>query len=186
VLAIVNVLEMAPDAWTGLQLANSAGAFASTARMLSVFNARGTPMPDKLTEFLRARTPQPDLKQRAEWLDAIRKLYVQIKDWLSEAKAEGLVDYGDADVAITESTLGTYDAPVLQLRFGERMMHVRPVGRFVIGAKGRIDMLLGPNQAMMIRAADETWKIVPVGSTRDQLVSLTKDTFTEAIEALLG
>jgi hypothetical protein len=144
-------------------------------------------MPDKLTEFLRARKgPPPNREQRDEWLEAIEKLYDQIRAWLSEAMAEGLVDYKIGDTAITEGTLGTYDAPVLQLFFGERMVSVRPVGRFVVAAKGRIDMLLGPNKAMMVRDSDGTWKIIPVGSTRERPLPLTKDTFSEALEALLS
>jgi hypothetical protein len=144
-------------------------------------------MPDKLTEFLRARKgPPPDREQRDEWLKAIENLYDQVKSWLKEAKAEGLVDYKEGDTAITESTLGTYDAPVLQLFFGERILSVRPVGRFVFAAKGRIDMVLGPNKAILVRDSDGTWKIMPVGSAREQLLPLTKDTFSEAIEALLS
>jgi hypothetical protein len=144
-------------------------------------------MPDKLTEFLRARKgPPPNHEQRDEWLGAIENLYDQIKAWLREAIAEGLVDYKVGDTSITEGTLGTYDAPVLQLFFGERMVSVRPIGRFVFAAKGRIDMLLGPNKAMMVRDIDGTWKINPVGSTREQLLPLTEDTFSEAVEALLS
>jgi hypothetical protein len=47
-------------------------------------------------------------------------------------------------------------------------------------------MLLGPNKAMMVRDIDGTWKINPVGSTREQLLPLTEDTFSEAVEALLS
>jgi len=141
----------------------------------------------KLTEFLRARQgPPPDREQLAEWLGAIEKLYDQIKAWLREAMAEGLVDLVVGDTSITERTLGTYPAPVLQLFFGERIVYVRPVGRFVVAAKGRVDMSLGPNKAMMVRDIDETWKINPVGSSREQLLPLTEDTFSEAVEALLS
>ena len=144
-------------------------------------------MSDNLTEFLRARKgPPPNREQLKEWLEAIEKLYHEIRAWLNEAETEGLVKYVEADTAITESTLGTYDAPVLQLSFGGRLVFVRPVGRFVVAANGRIDMSLGPDRAMLIRDKDGTWKINPVGSTRDQLLPLTKDTFSDAIEALLS
>jgi hypothetical protein len=66
------------------------------------------------------------------------------------------------------------------------MVSLRPVGRFVVAAKGRIDMVLGPNKAMIVRNSDGTWKIIPVGSTSERFLPLTKDTFSEAIEALLS
>ena len=144
-------------------------------------------MPDKLIEFLRARKgPPPNRELLDEWLEAIRKLYDEIKAWLKEAKAEGLAEYLDGDTAITETTLGTYPAPVLQLIFGDRIVLVRPVGRFALAAKARIDILHGSKKTMMVRDSEGTWSISPVGSTREQFLPLSKDTFSEAIEALLS
>jgi|ERR1700674_107684 len=142
-------------------------------------------MADKLTEFLRAhQVPQPDPQLRSEWLAAVEQLYGEMRTWLGEAKADGLADIKDADTTITEERLGTYEVPVLQLFFGGRMVVVRPVGRLILGAKGRVDMSLGPRKFILIWEGDGRWKIAQVAGK--DASPLTKDTFSAAVEQLLS
>src|SRR6185295_6689793 len=107
-------------------------------------------MADQLTEYLRARQgPQPDMVARNAWLEAIRGLYANLRSWLSESEKEGLVKIVDADKAITERLLGTYDAPVLRLLFADQCVVIVPVARYVFGGVGRVDMTLGPRSFML-------------------------------------
>jgi hypothetical protein len=124
------------------------------------------------------------MASRNTWLEAIKSLYSDIRSWLSEPEREGLVKIVDADKAITERLLGTYDAPVLQLFFADQQVVIVPVARYVLGGEGRVDMTLGPRSFMLLWGEDG-WQILP----RDKKSSpsaLNKDAFSQALQVLLG
>lgn len=86
-------------------------------------------------EFLKTKADETGVKdrhrRRVEWLEAIRRLLDQIRDWLREFDPEGVLDIEPYEVSRTEHDLGTYDAPALKIRLGAGEVSVLPMGRDV-------------------------------------------------------
>ena len=82
-------------------------------------------------EFLKTKADEAGVKdrhrRRSEWLDAIRRLFDQIREWLRESDPEGVLDIEPYEVSRTEPDLGTYDAPALKIRLGPGEVNVLPI-----------------------------------------------------------
>ena len=87
--------------------------------------------PKTLKDFLLAKADEygvrDRIRRRKEWLDAVRRLYEQLKTWMREADPEGLLDVVPYEVQRTEHGLGTFDAPALQVCFGPAELSIEPM-----------------------------------------------------------
>jgi hypothetical protein len=92
-------------------------------------------MQTSFQEFLRQKVEGSDWRDRKrlrdEWLGALHRLLVQIRDWLNESDPEGILEYVTYDVERVEGRLGVYDAPALKIRLNADFAEVLPVGRSV-------------------------------------------------------
>jgi hypothetical protein len=97
-------------------------------------------------DFVAAKTAeanqhQPAIdwdKERSQWLDQLNKLRGDVTAWLKP--------YGDniklteQTVSLSEELIGSYDAPVMIITIGNDIVRLEPVGRLLIGARGRVDI----------------------------------------------
>lgn len=84
-----------------------------------------------------AMTPEQD-KQR--WLGNLQDLDVKVRGWLAEYAAEGDIEVSTEDVLLNEERVGYYKAPQVKIRVGSNWVKLKPIGTFLIGAYGRVDM----------------------------------------------
>ena len=94
-------------------------------------------METSFQEFLRQRTEGSHWRERRgnrqEWLDALNRLFEQIRAWIREVDSEGLLELVSYEVQRVENRLGVYDAPAVKIRLELDFVDIQPVGRFAIG-----------------------------------------------------
>lgn len=160
-------------------------------------------MTDLFKQFVReqkkqadaaATTPEQD-KQR--WLESLRELEKLVRGWLAGYIDDG-VDVQTEDVLLNEEAIGTYTASQIKIRVGSHTVKLKPIGTFLIGAYGRVDMegprgisrltlvpanASGPKALFNAEPPPEqsvqlAWKIATPPPTI-KFIDLTKDTFLD-------
>ena len=91
---------------------------------------------------------------RQEWISNCEKLMSRITE------DENYLDIQLEYIPIREALIGDYEAPALQLVFLDSLiLNVKPVGHFIIGSQGRVDMTSGVTQlAMLIHRGNDEWE----------------------------
>jgi hypothetical protein len=97
---------------------------------------------DTLAEMAREAEAPLDLSAlHDEWFDAIEKLFNRIRDYLDEYfQDKSLSIASEGRLVIEEEDLGEYAVPVMSIKAGPMQIEVRPVGRLIVGATGRVDL----------------------------------------------
>lgn len=101
-------------------------------------------------------TPNP-AEIRNEWLGAIGNLFSSIENWIGDTEG---VDTSREQNHIEEEQLGLYEIDNLLLKVGDQTVRVRPKGRFIIGAQGRVDIIGEKGMASIIRRDNEWQRII--------------------------
>lgn len=145
----------------------------------------------------------------AAWLQRIEDLYDQAEKYLARFTAQGQIRLERRKVLLNEEFLGAYEAPTLLIHIGAKDVLLEPVGCYVVGAQGRVDLkgdrdvrklVLLPQDvkrfSVRIMSEEEAraeeapakeegqlvWKIVP--GLRQDYLDLSEKTFTDAILAV--
>ena len=97
---------------------------------------------------------------RQQWISNCDALISTITEWLKPLENEALLQVEKAELPIYEVQLGEYQAPVLNLVFlKSQVLSLRPVGRFVLGANGRFDLVSGSTPlAMLLHRGHDKWE----------------------------
>ena len=129
-----------------------------------------------LREFLAKNAPDDEIRRRRdrqEWIDAVDRLLKQLRDWVTDADASGVLELEPLQFEKREQGLGAYHIGGLGINFGERSVKVVPVGRTVLAhlgpygepghqnAEGRVDITNGIFKYSLYRkltdVAPEQW-----------------------------
>lgn len=123
-----------------------------------------------------------------EWLKIINRLFSKVQQWTSEAEQQGLITVTKGDVEIKEDSLGTYRAPVLTLSTGVKTLKIRPVGRTIIGANGRVDIESKNGTYMLLYLTPEDVWVQSAKGGKDPALfpQLTEELFSEILEQSLS
>jgi hypothetical protein len=78
--------------------------------------------------------------ERLEWLRHLDELYKIIESFLAEYIASGAIKRDYREITLNEENIGSYAARQMILRIGGREIILAPVGTFIFGAKGRVDV----------------------------------------------
>jgi len=150
-------------------------------------------------------------KQRDEWLAHLDNLYSRIESFLSKYVSSGQIRHEYRSIELNEEYIGSYSAKQMILRIGRQEVDLVPIGTFLIGAKGCVDVR-GPARRVQIllvdsKASDLKWPIhvtvsvggqPPVASSRPpheiewvwkiatrpperRLIGITQETFFDVI-----
>jgi hypothetical protein len=85
-------------------------------------------------------------KIKEDWLAALDSLVIQLKEWTRPQHGAScpcctpVCDIIQTTVEMDEEHIGSYSAPMLYLKTKNMLIELKPVGRFAIGAIGRVDM----------------------------------------------
>jgi hypothetical protein len=149
-----------------------------------------------LIEKLRERpttVEEPPEEQKRAWLRAVDGLFTEIEGWLGQAVDAGVLRTSRAVAEIIEQDLGSYTAPLLEIRSGGLTVRLEPVGAKVagvvasggrrhVGLRGRVDLVCGPIRIPLVRMPTGTWRALPLrGEPRD----LTEESFAEILGEVL-
>lgn len=77
----------------------------------------------------------------AEWLKAIDSFYDQIEHYLRPYTNQKSIVLSYENRDAYEDLLGKYSIKIAEIKIGRKRVKIVPIGKFVVGAYGRIDML---------------------------------------------
>jgi hypothetical protein len=111
---------------------------------------------------------------KAKWITEANRLLSEIDNWIEEYVSEGLANIQRNNILIKEDRVTEYELPSFYITFlNKGSIQIQPIGTFLIGASGRIDITIQPNKGLpktllLIRTGrDEepsNWKIIEQGS----------------------
>lgn len=116
-----------------------------------------------LSDFLRKKKVEYNQEQvdwkmvKKEWIEQLQKFMTEIKIWLEQPKREGLIGIIEREVEITEEHIGKYNAPSLELTIGAERIKITPIGRFIIGASGRVDISSYIEKFIVLHHSEKGW-----------------------------
>lgn len=135
------------------------------------------------------------VSMRDDYLEEIKSLFMSIRNWLTPGFEKELVHIRDESVQIDEEMLGQpYSAPALRVSFPtvSRVVEIVPVGAFVVGARGRVDLRSGVQESILLRALRDddsfAWcvKVPPKGGRGSASYPLlTEDLFLSEIKRII-
>lgn len=80
-------------------------------------------------------------ERKEAWIDQINLLYRTIVELLSPYIRSGAITTNRESISIYEDLLGNYNVPSLVIDFGPSRVHLNPIGTYLIGSPGRVDMV---------------------------------------------
>lgn len=119
---------------------------------------------------------EKNLEIKKDWVSALEKLMNQIEQWVSVPEWKETISIEKHYVEKNEEHLGNYQAPVLFISGENNLLEVRPVGRFAIGAIGRIDIMTGRYCYSLLYSSKKGWICL------DNRKPFTKNSFLELLE----
>ncbi len=147
---------------------------------------------EALLGFLREAKKQADAEKpddiRVEWQRALEQLFDVLEKHLRRAVEAKLLTVKRDSTAVLEPRLGQYDVPRLTISAPNgREVRVLPCARYVVGAKGRVDVGSGPKTALLLWT-DSGWQLAnrEGGRGAPPPVPLTEESFSEALLNLLS
>jgi len=162
-------------------------------------------MSDKFKQFIMEQAAQADgdaerlmsiEEEKDLWLAQLQRLISFIEKSLVDYVTLGGIATTITFAKVTEEQIGTYDAPQLEISVGHSSVKLKPIGTFLVGAWGRVDMegprgicrfALVPKSAKTLAFAfnsnpplhlpgDLAWKIMPTPPAVEY-VELTEELF---------
>ena len=120
----------------------------------------------RLEEVLKKKRQQQEAAEidhdavRQEWIASCEALISTILEWLQPLESQALLQVEQETIPIYEDQLGQYQVPGLKVVFlKSQVLTLRPVGRFVLGAEGRVDLISGSTPlAMLILNGTDDWE----------------------------
>lgn len=80
------------------------------------------------------------IQERDNWIARLDEFYKSAESFLSKYVDEGKINVSRSSKLINEEFIGTYEVPSLEVQIGTVEVRFDPIGTYLIGAKGRVDM----------------------------------------------
>ena len=129
----------------------------------------------ELNEAVRLRNQ----KIIEDWISALNALNHQIKQWVADWEQKGALRVTEVPVTKTEEPLGTYQVKMLVMISENNHVDVYPVGRFSLGAIGRVDITNYKKSFSFLYSRSKGWLSL------DSRKPLTEPLFFELLDRLL-
>ena len=107
-------------------------------------------------------------RELAEWLDQLNFLYDLVQLYLEAYVRASQVKVELGITKLFEEQTGAYDAPNMLVRVGKTLIQFEPIGTFLIGAKGRVNVSGAAGNAVLLlvpKGADGIGSMVGVSSS---------------------
>ncbi|MFI5378091.1 MAG: hypothetical protein ACHRHE_02180 [Tepidisphaerales bacterium] len=150
-------------------------------------------MTQSLTEFFRVKKQRADEEdatvdwsaRKAEWLEALRSLYAQVREILKTPLDQGAVQAATRPKELFEDHLGSYQTEELVLSVGDEHVVFSPKGRNVIGAAGRVDILGEAGEATLVLQPGPRWAVVRSKYPQLNLVEFNEVSLEETLRGVM-
>jgi len=119
-----------------------------------------------------------------EWQQQLKLFMNQIEGWLHSVQKDKLIEIKEKTVTLQEENLGLYDAPSLELAIDKEIIKVQPIGRLIIGAKGRVDIVSSYEKYIVLYLIDREW-VYRKETDKGKFSDFTKEKFEIILEDLL-
>lgn len=80
-------------------------------------------------------------QNKQNWLAKIDEFYELIQGFIRDYIKQGKISEEWKTIQLQEDHFGEYEVKQLMLKIGKKRLIFKPVGRFIIGCKGRIDLI---------------------------------------------
>ena len=80
-------------------------------------------------------------KTREEWIRSLNGLYSKMEKYLKKYTEADQIQVAREKIQISEEYLGNYEAEKLTIQIGIDKVVAKPIGRMMIGAAGRVDLI---------------------------------------------
>lgn len=144
----------------------------------------------ELSDFLEKKKQEYKKKQddmvlvKSEWILQVNDLLSYFKKWLKEPEEKGLVTISEKDIELCEEYIGTYKISSLEILIGADRVQITPVGRFVVGAEGRVDIHSMLNRYNLLYLSEKGWLFRAEGKN-EKFQQLTEEGFTKILKDLV-
>jgi hypothetical protein len=151
-------------------------------------------MTSKITDFVARKDQEakrlgvPDhRKNRVEqWLGALNQLFRQIEIWLAESVVSGAASISRLKTFVHEEAYGSYETDKLLISIAGSTISVEPMGAFVLGANGRVDLRGSNGQQVVLILLADGWHFTGLRSSVDKMPRmLDEDGFLSVLQQLL-
>jgi hypothetical protein len=78
--------------------------------------------------------------EKQKWLDNINEFYDLIRRFVGNYLKQGKITEEWKTIKLQEDNFGEYQVEQLTLKIGKKTLIFKPIGRFVVGCNGRIDL----------------------------------------------
>ncbi|MXW77781.1 MAG: hypothetical protein F4Z57_02095 [Gemmatimonadetes bacterium] len=96
---------------------------------------------DFVNQQIAKEEPSIDwIQVRDDWKKHLDEFYQLVEGFLQKYTNQGKVHITRATKQITEEHIGSYDVKSLEVQIGTIKVRLDPIGRRVLGVKGRVDM----------------------------------------------
>src|SRR5712692_10130737 len=91
--------------------------------------------------------------ERAGWRSVVTTLKEQVQTW---AQSRGW-KVTELAPSVTDDSVGTYEAPILEIDTPKGRVVLEPIGRDILGVNGRVDLYAWPThyRVMLLRSEDD-------------------------------
>lgn len=79
-------------------------------------------------------------REKQLWLEQLAQLYRFVDETLAEFIRQKQIQITRRSIDLYEEPLDPYPAPAATIRIGRQIVEIEPVGTFLIGARGRVNM----------------------------------------------
>lgn len=118
-----------------------------------------------LNDFLKKKLEEKTKKEfnaeeeKKKWITSSDEIINNIRKWVEEPVKNNLVELIDEEVEINEERLGKYKINSLAIRSLWDTVYIRPIGRMILGAIGRIDILSTKGKYSILLTVDNGWVV---------------------------
>lgn len=106
---------------------------------------------DKILDEQRNEAKNYDWDSRKqEWLSAVQRLYDQVTSYLYDYIQDGRVTLDRTPKTLQEQLIGTYETEKLIVVVDDTRIEFDPVGTFIVGAHGRVDVHSNSGKATLV------------------------------------
>ena len=107
-------------------------------------------------------------KRREDWIRSLNNLYSRMEQYLEKYLKADQIQVTREEIEISEEFLGSYVVEKLTFQIGNEKVVAQPIGRNVIGASGRVDLIgvRGRVRLVLLEKAD------PANQTKNKVAEI--------------
>lgn len=98
-------------------------------------------------------------EEKKKWINSVNEIFRNIRMWVEEPIKNNLVEIIDEEVEINEERLGKYKISSLAIRSLWDTVYIRPIGRMILGAIGRVDIYSTKGKYSILLTVDKGWVV---------------------------